>query len=223
MSDLQTESVDAGIREMVREAQRFGLTWILRPATVLDPDHVRYDGDNDEASTRAINLLPYPLVEDMRVMCVIVPPAGNFVIGTIGGGYGFAIESTRDTSVGTFTTTETVIQTATFNALPGMRYEVMAVQSYQSTVANDLVQVRLRWQPGASVNITDGQEFHSVLMNCDIAGRGAPAVLNRTIIPGSDGTGQVSVAVTAQRVGGTGNITMFGSAAQVNTILIKGI
>lgn len=81
--DSEAQNIETGARELVREARRLGLTWGLRPATVLDQDSVRYDGDDAETSTRVINLLESPLFIDQRVMCIFVPPAGNFVIGSL--------------------------------------------------------------------------------------------------------------------------------------------
>lgn len=223
MANSEADAVAVGVRQLVDEAQRLGLTWIMRPATVLDSGRVRFDGDDEEVSARVTNLLESPLVADRRVMCVAVPPAGNFVLGSLVAGRGLAAESYRTTSVGTFTTTETVVQFVTFVALPGVTYEVTAVQSFQSSVANDLVQLRLRWQVGDTLTTgASSTEFHSVLPNCDVAGRGGLAVLNRTLLPGTGG-GQVSVGVTAVRNSGSGNVNMFGSAAQVNSLIVKGI
>lgn len=74
---------EAGTRELLNEARRLGLTWGLRPATVLDVGNVRYDGDDTETVTRVVNLLESPLFPEQRVMCMFVPPAGNFVIGSL--------------------------------------------------------------------------------------------------------------------------------------------
>lgn len=125
-------------------------------------------------------------------------------------------ESQRSTASGTFTA-ETVIQFNTFTALAGVRYEVMATQAYQSSVKDDIVRCRLRWQAGASLT-TAGTQFMSAAPTVDTMGRGNQVILNATFVPGP---GQVSVGVTAERIVGTGNISMFGSANQVNTIIVK--
>lgn len=220
MQDKQADAIGVAVRQVIAEAQRLGLTWILRPATVLDTSNVRYDGDDEETDSRVTNLLESPLFVNQRVMCAIVPPAGNFVIGMLGGGRGLAAESYRDTTVGTFTTTETVIQFVTFTAIFGMTYEVTAVQSYQSSVKDDLVQIRLRWITGDTLTVAGSTEILSTTPNVDTAGRGNPAVLNATFAPGA---GQVSVGVTAVRAGGTGNVQMFGSAGQQNSLIVKAI
>lgn len=73
----------AGTLEILSEARRLGLVWGLRPATVLNQNNVQYDGDDSETVTRVVNLLESPLFATQRVMCIFVPPAGNFVIGSL--------------------------------------------------------------------------------------------------------------------------------------------
>jgi hypothetical protein len=141
------------------------------------------------------------------------------VIGVVGGASGFVSESYRNTAVGPFTA-ETVIQFVTFNALANVRYEALAVQHYQSDVANDLVQIRLRWIAGATLT-TGGTQFQSVDPNCDVAGRGSLATINGTFL--SSVTGQMSVGVTAVRQSGSGNVTMSGGSQQINSLIVKSI
>lgn len=132
---------------------------------------------------------------------------------------GYIGETVRTSIVGTFTTTETVVDTFTFTALSTLRYDVFSVLNLQSTVANDIVQVRFRWEAGGTLT-TAGTEFHSIIFNCDIVNRGNPAVLRRTITSLS---GQVTVGTTAVRNSGTGNISSFGAASQNNILVITSI
>lgn len=132
---------------------------------------------------------------------------------------GYVGTTVRTISAPTFTTTETVIDTLTFTAESTIRYLVFSVLNYQSSVANDLVQIRYRWQAGGTLT-TGGTQFHSVLTNCDIVNRGAPATLIRDITGLS---GQVTVGTTAVRSSGTGTITMFGSATQNNILIVTSL
>lgn len=143
---------------------------------------------------------------------VLGPSEGGANVGWVG-------ESTRTSAVGSITTSETVIQYVTFTAHANTRYEVIAYQNFQSSTANDLVQMRLRWIAGAALT-TAGTQITSVNPNCDIANRGAPSTLFGTFVPGA---GQTSVGVTAVRQSGSGTITMYGDAAQVNTIMVKAV
>lgn len=133
---------------------------------------------------------------------------------------GAAAESIRTTASVGITTTETVIQSVTFNAISGASYMVSAVQHYQSSVLNDTVRIRLRWAAGASVTAA-GAQLLTVLPNCDIAAKGQPITLHKLLTPGV--TGQVTVGVTMVRDGGTGTITSSGQADRIeNTLTVVG-
>lgn len=133
---------------------------------------------------------------------------------------GNAAESIRVANSANVTTTETVIQSLTFNAVAGQKYMVQVVQNVQSTVAGDLVYVRVRWAAGASVSASS-QRAVTNLMNCAVASRGVPCPLNTLIVPGV--TGQVTVGVTLQRYSGTGTISSSGNSDfQENTIYVVG-
>lgn len=131
---------------------------------------------------------------------------------------GWIGESSRTAAVGPLTA-ETVVQSVTFTAAAGVRYRVVAVQSYQSSVAGDLARVRLRWNAGSSLSL-GGTEITSQMPNCDVAAKGSPITLQGTFVPGA---GQVTVGVTSARESGTGSITMFGDARQANTIIVEGV
>lgn len=77
--------VAVGAASIVDSAKALGLTWTLRPGTVTQITgglKVRYDGDT-EAIT-AIDLTNGVYV-DNRIMGLLIPPAGNFILGPIGG------------------------------------------------------------------------------------------------------------------------------------------
>ena len=135
---------------------------------------------------------------------------------------GYVTESTRNITMptaGTITTTETVIQTVTWTAVSGIRYKVTAMQSYQSTGAGDLVEMRLRWSAGASGS-TSGTQFAVIVPNCDVAGKGTMVTLVGHFTGAS---GQVTCSFTARRNTGGGNLSFFGTAVQVNLMLVEGI
>ena len=132
---------------------------------------------------------------------------------------GWVAEGSRIATVGSITTTETVLQGVVFTAVSTARYKITALQSIQSGVAGDLIQMRIRWNPGAALT-TSGTELVSILPNADIAGKGQAQALVTTVTGLS---GQVSVGVTAVRNSGTGTVSSFGSTTQNNTILVERI
>lgn len=129
---------------------------------------------------------------------------------------GYVGETVRTSTIGSITTTETVLDSVTFTAVTGQRYKVSTVFFYQSTVANDLAITRFRWQAGGTLT-TAGTEFHVGVMNCDIVNRGGLCVMTRTLTGVS---GQITVGTTMVRSSGTGTLQSSGSASQQNNTLL---
>jgi hypothetical protein len=67
-----------GINELRVHAGRLGLIWHLRPATVMSTNIIVFDGDTQPIS--AVSMIG-PLYVGARVMVIIVPPDGNFIVG----------------------------------------------------------------------------------------------------------------------------------------------
>lgn len=80
------DAVSAGAKQLVEKARQLGLVWTLRLASVsvatLDNLSVIFDGDT--ASLSVTNISGEQVVAGDRVYVMIVPPAGNFIIGRPG-------------------------------------------------------------------------------------------------------------------------------------------
>lgn len=96
----------AALREIIDNANRYGLTWRRVPATVVDGSdplsvEVVLDGDPAEQPVSAVSLSG-GYVTASRVMIDIVPPSGMYVIGTAPGtsspSYRFAGRALIDTT-----------------------------------------------------------------------------------------------------------------------------
>lgn len=80
------DSLTTGAESVVTNGDRLGLVWKLRPATVsggADPTAISVTMDGEEALITAYSLVG-PLVAGARVMCMLVPPSGVYVVGTVG-------------------------------------------------------------------------------------------------------------------------------------------
>ncbi|HEY9417971.1 MAG TPA: hypothetical protein VIQ30_24695 [Pseudonocardia sp.] len=130
---------------------------------------------------------------------------------------GWVAESARSTLVGPFTTTETVLQSVTFTAVSTARYKITAVQSIQSSVVGDLIQMRIRWSAGAILS-TSGTELFTTLPTADVSNKGQAQTLIATV---TNLSGQITVGVTAVRNSGTGSVNSNGDSRQTNTILVE--
>lgn len=123
---------------------------------------------------------------------------------------GLVSELIRTSSSATFTA-ETVLDYITFTAVAGATYELRCATALQSSVANDIIDLRFRWLAAAALT-TSGTEFHHVSPNVDVASRGQILSTQRTVTGLTPG--QVSIGITAARNTGTGNISSVGSANQ---------
>lgn len=85
---MDIEIISATARAIVENAERLGLTWTMRMATVTNVVQVansnfipaRYDGD--DASINMVNMTEVPLESGARVYAIRVPPSGNFIIAS---------------------------------------------------------------------------------------------------------------------------------------------
>lgn len=67
-----------GAQELLAQAARLGLVWRLRPATVIAGAMVTFDGDTTPVAAVSLIGALYP---GARVMCIITPPDGTFIVG----------------------------------------------------------------------------------------------------------------------------------------------
>lgn len=75
-----------GAEAIVTNADRLGLKWSLRPASVSggsDVTAISLVLDGDETLVNAYSLIG-PLSSDARVMVMVVPPSGLYVVGYVG-------------------------------------------------------------------------------------------------------------------------------------------
>ena len=80
--------VAAQTQALQENAERLGIVWKRRPATVVaplsdDPTGVTVVMDGDSVAINAYSLIGVPPV-DSRIMCDIVPPSGLYIVGYIG-------------------------------------------------------------------------------------------------------------------------------------------
>jgi hypothetical protein len=85
-----SQPLSSPAKAIVDNAKRLGLTWTMRPATVSSlaftttshPVHIIYDGDT--ATVAAVSVCGV-VPPGSRVLCIQIPPSGNFIIGSLMG------------------------------------------------------------------------------------------------------------------------------------------
>lgn len=81
-----TELLATPALALASDADRMGLVWKLRPATVMDgsdPTGVLLQIDGDTVPMNGYSLIG-PLQVGARVMCALVPPSGTYIVGYVG-------------------------------------------------------------------------------------------------------------------------------------------
>jgi len=159
----QAALISLGAQAVVKDAVRLGLTWRMRRATVAVVNsstdiQVVQDGDSNQIG--AIDLTGGVVAGD-RVMCVIVPPGGIYIIG-------FLPTFNRGllARIGTITTgaaigAETVdLTTASFRVTAHRAYRVNYRGLNVSSTAN-LVTMRIRRTNAAGQLLSTYQKSHA--------------------------------------------------------------
>lgn len=76
----EIDTYAAGTKQLIDDAQRLGISWILRPGTVIITDPLKVTFDGDETPISVVSLIGV-LAPETRIMGLLVPPGGNFIIG----------------------------------------------------------------------------------------------------------------------------------------------
>ena len=208
-----------GVRAAVVNAQRLGLVWLMRLATVedgADPNAVSatYDGDS-EPITMFSTIGPFQTGD--RAYVIQVPPAGNYIIGgqnvVIPGGLAALISSTTGSgAIGA----ETVILTSPdMQWQTGRAYEVIAQSQPAGSIANNtaLYSIR-RTNLAGTVLATWAAQMNNTPGVSD-------TVLSRTIIRNNTSINIAeNIVLTLAAVGG-GTITDGAGATQVRYMEVR--
>ncbi len=164
--NLTLKQVGDLARAVQARADRLGLVWRLRPATVGAPGldgqfRIYYDGPatGDPVLLDAVSLIGR-LPEGARVMAIMSPPAGHHVIGFLGAdfpanvageqiGRSWLVELGTDWSTAPSTTTPAAVTGMVFTAAPNGRYIVRLRASNNGDTAAD---VKFSWTVPSGAN-----------------------------------------------------------------------
>jgi hypothetical protein len=85
-STTLAQLLSVAAKEMVRQARALGLTWSLRigEVTLSSLDFLTMTLDGDSVPIGVVNMTGAPLVSGSRYYVLLIPPAGNFVVGSSG-------------------------------------------------------------------------------------------------------------------------------------------
>ena len=142
VSDIATSASSAAASALIQNADRLGLKWDLKPATVSQVEPVVtvvYDGDTTPIT--AVSMIGNVSI-DQRVYVIFVPPSGNFIIGRLSDtGQQFLARQTLSTS-----------QASVAFTVPANLRELEVSWSAEGDFAAATVQVRIRLNSVTSSN-----------------------------------------------------------------------
>lgn len=138
--------------------------------------------------------------------------------------FGWLAEVNRVSFSANFTTTELIADTITFTALAVARYKITLTQWVQSSVSGDGIEIRFRYQAGASLTAVGGTMYAGWQAKMGAANicQPIPAVLS--IPPGTLPAGQVTIGIGGIRssgIGGSGNHQFAGATNIYNCFMLE--
>jgi len=217
--------ISTGTQAMVENANRLGLTWQLRPATVItviSPTLVMATYDGDTVPIGMVNLTA-PLLVGARVMAMAVPPSGNFIIGHSASNpqAGIIAIAQRTTSSTPASGAQGVLRLDNVKIYAGRDYMFRTSSlAVFSTVAGDTGAIRFTYELGGTT-ATTGSTVYGIWNTSAIAttANGTGAIINVRFT--STTTTTLSLLLITQRVSGTGNISIFAGGTLPCQIMVE--
>lgn len=209
-SEVTSDTFSAMAKAIVENANRLGLTWLMRRATVVTrtPGTVfitaRYDGDT--AAIGMVNLIG-GISDGARVYVLQVPPSGNYVIGSDDYTDAMPPATTSYNANGTISGTTT---SAAYAAYPGS-ISLSLDKRYGAETQLLFQYVGTMWCNGATgtqvkVGVTvDGTDFDMSFLNFNVAASHVTVAGARQI---DAKPGLASYPLRWLRFGGTGTLTI---------------
>lgn len=221
------ELISVGTQAMVERSDSLGLTWGLRPATVIAlataTVTAKYDGDTEPI---AMFSLVSGLYVGARVMAIKVPPSGNYILAFLDPGNGVAYLGANISTQGTVAATaaaETAVPSGSWDSEPIFRFPDNGVFEFHAagglvlTADGQVTQVSVRKGAGSTGGTYlwgDRQQLAQGLtgnITFNFTGYFANA-------SGADVDSEMSL--TIQKVaGGAGNVSLSGTAALTPLVL----
>jgi hypothetical protein len=228
--EIIPELIGVAAQSIVENANRLGLTWTLRLATVIAVKgggivDAIYDGD-----TEAISMVSMIGTTYMggRVYVIAVPPAGNYIIGYPPTYQAPRYINANATDAGTLLTTsaEAAVPSASWDAEPEFSfyshrlYRIdIQVGVFNAAATNSVSRIRVR-QGSAS---TSGQQLGFWQASTSTANVSSSSVASFTGQAYAKGGSQVvttQLSLTLQRQSGAANISLYGDADMPATVAI---
>lgn len=222
-------SSEAAVQALVNNAERLGLTWDLKPATVQRSNPLEILMDGDDANIGATSMIG-PVGPGQRVYVLVVPPSGLFVVGVPGLPSVSCLDSQVLLSgvVAGSSGLEVAIASASFSKepafifAPGLVYELILVTgAFPSAATDSVTAVRIR--KGSAT--TSGTQY--AFWQIPLASSEASNLCSHTHIAwvknGSTGGIETKLSITNARVNGAASTSLFGDSNIPMILTVKSV
>lgn len=201
---------------LASDADRLGLTWKLRPATVMDggdPTGILLQIDGDTVPMNGYSLIG-PLQVGARVMCALVPPSGTYIVGYVGAAGTETVAGARatdTTGIGIIATTSGTTELDIPDlAITNATLAQGNLYSFQGTIAinggGGSSSFLFRWRARTALT---GSVVASFIYLPNGTGFNDTKVFDATYAPGGSST--TSYHLSVQRVAGAANLSIYGT------------
>jgi hypothetical protein len=219
--EILSEVVGVTAKAVVDNADRLGLTWSLRLATVTGKNGefvtARYDGDS--AGIDMVSMIG-PVAASSRVYVLKVPPSGNFIVGTtqpVTVAVCLGANASDDGTLATSSGSEVAVPSASWDTEPV--YSLQDNRIFKVTItgarlytAIGVSQIKVR--KGAAT--TSGTELCRAEIEDEVAGIGAGVNLDHVgwFANTSGDAVNTALSLTIIRATGSGNHSLFGDGVR---------
>lgn len=206
-----------GVKSMVDNAKRLGLTWGLRMGTVTGlntSSSIEVQMDGDDNSITVTSIIGSQVV-GARVYVISVPPAGNYIIGVANLLYpGQRIATTTRTDNSAVFTAETVLDTVTASLISGKTYKIVYYNRLFKSVADGIARFRIREDDIVGTELAITQLYTATVIN-----QSFPTYME--VLYTATVTGDKTFVGTGSRQTGTGNLTAQAAATAPTYLYVE--
>jgi len=215
MTHPDQRSIDIA-RAIVDNARRLGLTWERVLATVEDPNAPTVTIDGDSVPVNAVPMIG-PLLTNQRVYVDKVPPAANFIVGSVQPASGELVDYVSSVTATAAIGAEAVALTSnSIRWQAGCAYEVIVFHpAITGSVASNTAQRRVRKGTLVGTDLSDVTANQNHLT----AGQGT-TTLDRIIVRNATAVEVVS-AIVCTLAASTGTVVSNANATRIRYMEVR--
>lgn len=162
---------------------------------------------------------PYPSPGDPADVPADLQALATAIDTDMTGATAYIDDNIKVANVTSASATEVVVDSMTWTAVTGERYKLHFDAAFQGSTAGDIVELRMRYKAGATVDAT-GTQFGIVRFRVEVVNSPVPVSMERVV--SGIAAGQTTIGVTVNRQAGAGTVQINGAAtSEIATHLFR--